>query len=284
MTSTTTSAVLRAGVRRGLIEFRNMVQTPSESLYYLLGLTGVVAALIVFRDVTVDGSDFAITRFFLPGLLAMQLLVAGCVGPATVLATEREDGTLLRHMSLPHGMNGYVTGLTVRSLAETVVAVVIVLIPAAFLLEGLWEAGPVALLAVPIMLLGLLAFLPLGFIVGSVFHNPRAVGGWGFTVLMLLAIASGLFFPLAQLPEWLQVIFMVLPVYWLGHALRSVLLPDGMAVLEVGESWQLLAALAVLGAWAILGLVLAPRLLRRSARRESASAIERRRQAALQRA
>src|SRR5690606_8290545 len=97
------------------------------------------------------------------------------------------------------------------------------------------------------------------------------------------AIGSGLFFPLAILPGWLQVILMILPVYWLGHALRAVLLPEGMVVLEVGESWQMLAAIGVLGAWAIVGLVLAPALLRRSARRESASASARRREAALQR-
>lgn len=278
------SAVLRVGMRRGLIEFRNMLQTPSEMLYYLVGLVGVVAALIIFRDATIDESGFSAVRFFLPGLLAMQVLIAACFGPATVLATEREDGTLLRHKSLPYGMRGYVTGLTVRSVLETGVALLVVLVPASFLVEGLWARGPIALLAIPVVALGLLAFMPLGFIVGSVFRNPRAVGGWGFTVLMVFAIGSGLFFPLTLLPGWLQVILMILPVYWLGHALRAVLLPEGMVVLEVGESWQLLAAVGVLAAWAILGLVLAPALLRRSARRESASAVERRRQAALQRA
>lgn len=277
------AAAMRAGVRRGLIEFRNMLQTPSEMLYYAFGLVAVVVALIVFRDATIDESGFSIVRFLLPGLLAMQLLIAACFGPATVLATEREDGTLLRHKSLPHGMRGYVTGITVRSALETVVALLIVLVPASFLVEGLWARGPIALFAIPLVLLGLLAFMPLGFIVGSVFRNPRAVSGWGLVVLMVLAIGSGLFFPLALLPGYLQIVLMILPVYWLGHALRAVLLPGEMAVLEVGESWQLLAAVGVLGVWAILGLVLAPALLRRSARRESASVVERRRQAALQR-
>jgi ABC-2 type transport system permease protein len=272
------SAVVRVGARRGLIEFRNMLQTPSEVIYYVFGLVGVVAALIVFRDSTFDDSDFSVVRFFLPGLLAMQVLIAACFGPATVLATEREDGTLLRHKSVPHGIRGYMTGLTVRSV------LLIVLVPATFLVEALWGRGAISLLAVPIVLLGLLALMPLGFIIGSVFRNPRAVGGWGFTILMFLAVGSGLFFPLMVLPGWLQVVVMILPIYWLGHALRAVLLPEGMVVLEVGESWQLLAAVGVLGVWAILGLVLAPALLRRSSRRESGSAVERRRQAALQRA
>lgn len=282
MTSTT-STVLRAGTHRGLIEFRNMLQTPSEVLYYLVGIVGVVIALIVLREATLDGSDFSVVRFLFPGLLAMQVLIAACFGPATVLSTEREDGTLLRHKSLPHGMRGYVTGLMVRSVLETGVALLIVLIPATMLVEGLWERGAISLLAIPIVLLGLLAFMPLGFIVGSVFRNPRAVGGWGLTVIMVIAIGSGLFFPLVALPWWAQLIAMALPVYWFGHALRSVLLPSETAVFEIAESWNPLLALGVLAVWAIVGLVLAPALLRRSARRESATAIERRRQAALQR-
>jgi len=39
----------------------------------------------------------------------------------------------------------------------------------------------------------------------------------------------------------------------------------------------------VLGVWAVLGLVLAPMVLRRMARRESGSAVDARRQKALQR-
>src|SRR5690606_35735167 len=192
-----------------LIEFRNMLQTPSEVLYYLVGIVGVVIALIVLRDATLDGSDFSVVRFLFPGLLAMQVLIAACFGPATVLSTEREDGTLLRHKSLPHGMRGYVTGITVRSLLETAIALLIVLIPATVLVDGLWDRGAISLLAIPIVMLGLLAFMPLGFIVGSVFRNPRAVGGWGFMVIMVIAIGSGLFFPLLALPWWAQLMAML---------------------------------------------------------------------------
>jgi len=41
---------------------------------------------------------------------------------------------------------------------------------------------------------------------------------------------------------------------------------------------------AVLGAWAVIGLIVAPIVLRRMARHESGSAVERRRQKAVQRA
>ena len=79
------------------------------------------------------------------------------------------------------------------------------------------------------------------------------------------------------------VLIVTSPSTWTGTLTPSPCMPSETAVFEIAESWNPLLALGVLAVWAIVGLVLAPALLRRSARRESATAIERRRQAALQR-
>jgi ABC-2 type transport system permease protein len=65
--------------------------------------------------------------------------------------------------------------------------------------------------------------------------------------------------------------------------MRSALLPDSAVVVEIGQSWRPWATLGVLGVWAVIGLVLAPILLRRMARRESGSSVAARRERALQR-
>jgi ABC-2 type transport system permease protein len=64
---------------------------------------------------------------------------------------------------------------------------------------------------------------------------------------------------------------------------RSALLPGNMAAVEIGHSWRHLATAGVLGAWAIAGLVLAPILLRRVARREAGSGVAARRERLLSR-
>lgn len=51
----------------------------------------------------------------------------------------------------------------------------------------------------------------------------------------------------------------------------------------LGQSWRHLETVGVLGAWAVAGLLLAPPILRRMARRESGSAMEERRHRAMQR-
>jgi len=101
--------------------------------------------------------------------------------------------------------------------------------------------------------------------------------------MMGLAAISGIFYPISSMPEWLQGVAQVFPVYWLGLGMRSAMLPDSLSVAEIGESWRHLETLGVLGAWAVVGLLVAPIVMRRMARRESGSNVAARRERALQR-
>jgi ABC-2 type transport system permease protein len=80
-----------------------------------------------------------------------------------------------------------------------------------------------------------------------------------------------------------QGIAQVFPIYWLGLGMRSALLPDDLAAVEIGGSWRHLETLGVLSVWVVIGLVFAPIVLRRMARRESGSQVAARREAAMQR-
>jgi ABC-2 type transport system permease protein len=65
--------------------------------------------------------------------------------------------------------------------------------------------------------------------------------------------------------------------------MRSAFLPASAAGVEIGASWRPLQTAVVLGAWAVAGLILAPVILGRMARRQSGSSVAARREKALQR-
>jgi ABC-2 type transport system permease protein len=272
------------GARRGRIEFMNSVRTGQDIAYYVLTSLIFLVVLFLNRNNMVEGTDVSLATFMLPGLIAFQLVFAGAFGVATVLATEREDGTLLRLKSVPYGIVGYVAGQLVRVCIEIAFSMVVILVPAAFFVPGLMSDGlPAAFGAVGYLLLGLLAVLPLGFIVGSIFRNPRSVGGWGMLVMAGIVWVSGIFVPLATQATWMQVIGQLTPTYWLSLGLRSTLLPESAVVVEIDGSWRTMLTITVLLIWAIGGALLAPVLLRRMARRESGSSVAARREKALQR-
>jgi len=274
----------RCGARRGRIEFMNSVRAGQDLAYYVITSLVLLLVLYLNRDDTVPGTDVSVAAFMLPGVLALLVVVAGAFGVATVLATEREDGTLLRLKAVPYGTVGYVAGQLVRVCIEIAFSMLIVLLPAAFFVPNLMSDGFLAALgAVGYLVLGLLAVLPLGFIIGSIFKNPRSVGGWGMLVITGIVFVSGIFTPLATMATWVQILGQLTPTYWLGLGLRSTLLPEAAVAVEIDGSWRTGLTIAVLAAWAVVGLLLAPRLLRRMARRESGSGVAARREKAMQR-
>ena len=85
------------------------------------------------------------------------------------------------------------------------------------------------------------------------------------------------------MPVWVQWVRQASPVYRLGLGMRSGLLPDAAAANEIAGSWRTWETVGALSAWTLLGVVVAPVLLRRMTRHESGSRIAERRDTALRR-
>lgn len=274
---------IKVGIRRGWTEFLLSLRAPDDLAFYLLWGGGLLVALFLNRNNLVEGTPLTVSQLLLPGSLAAMVVFGCVVGPAYALVVEREDGTLLRAKAAPYGLDGYVAGqITFQSLGILPMLVVL-LVPTAFFLEGLMGRGGLGWLAVAaILLLGLVAMLPVGFVIGSLARKPGHVSTWGILPVLGLAGISGILTPITALWGWVQVVAQVFPLYWLGHALRWAFVPEAVAV-ELGGRWNLLGAVLVIGAWAVVGLAVTPRILSRMARRESGSAVEARKAERMQR-
>ena len=126
--------------------------------------------------------------------------------------------------------------------------------------------------------LGLLAGMPIGAVLGSTAKSPGQMFPFVILPLMVMMGISGIFYPLAALPQWLQYLGQVFPMYWLGHGLRAALLPEAAVAAEIGGVWRLWGVVVVPGLWALVGMLLAPVYLRRMARHQSGSTVEKARE------
>lgn len=274
----------RLGVARGLREFRQSVTTVSDLVWYVFVAVAFVVVLIFQRDSTVKGTDISLAFSVLPSVLGMMIAFNGMQGVAGTLAVEREDGTLLRAKAVPNGMIGYLVGRILGVSLGALLSLAIILVSALFLVPEVAETGPGGWLTFfGMVALGLLASLTWGAILGSLVTSPQVAFSITMPAFMGLAAISGIFYPIFAMPGWVQGIAQVFPVYWLGLGVRSAFLPGSAAAVEIGDSWRHLETVAVLGAWGVVGLLLAPGVLRRMARKESGSTMEARRQRALQR-
>jgi len=276
-----TTVAIRAGFTRGLIELRQSF-TGAALIGQLLWPAVTLVAIFFLRDRSIGASGFTLGTFIVPSVLGM-FTALGMLLMIQYLSADREDGALLRAKATPNGIRGYFIG-KLTTVSGTILAyLAILLIPGLFIVKGL-DIGNIHswLTLVWVLLLGLVATQSIGAILGALIPSPRSVGYISLPVIALITI-SGIFYPITALPQWLQWIAQAFPIYWLGLGMRSALLPTSAASVEIGASWRHLEIIGALGAWSVLGLILAPMVLRRMARRESGSGVAKRREKALRR-
>lgn len=277
------TAALRAGLDRGWIEFKQTWTNRDDVVGQFVFVALFLGTLFFMRNATLPGTGFSLGAATVPGVLGAGIVFNGLNSTAGYLAIDREDGTLLRAKATPNGMLGYLVGKTAAVAMAQVTSILLVLVPCLFLFDSLAPDGGWSYLHLLwVLALGLVATLPLGAALGSLTNSPRSIALITLPIMGLGAI-SGIFYPVTALPSWVQGIAQVFPMYWLGLGMRSALLPDSAVVVEIGQSWRPLPTLAVLLAWSVIGLALAPVLLRRMARREAGSSVAERREKAMQR-
>ncbi|MGW4425651.1 ABC transporter permease [Streptosporangium sp. NPDC004631] len=277
-----TAGAIRAGWTRGLIELRQSFTNAADLWGHFFWPALMLAVMFFMRDTAFGSSGLLLGTLALPSILGMNVAL-GMVSMSQQLTAEREDGTLLRAKATPNGMRGYLVGKVVSVSGILLADLAIFLIPGMFIIPGLAIGSPGSWPAlIWVLALGMAAALPIGAVLGSVFTSARSQGLITLPLLGMIAI-SGIFYPITSMPEWLQWIAQIFPFYWLGLGMRSALLPDAAVGVEIGESWRHLETVGVLGAWAVLGVILAPIVLRRMARGESGSSVAKRREKAVQR-
>ncbi len=255
---------LREGLRRGWRELQQVARSGEDLLGNLIWVSALLVPVWMLRDEVVPGTSASAVSYLLPSLMVMSIVFHGTFSLAQQLVADRHDGTLARLRMIPSGVQTYLVGkITLVSAMVIIVCIVIVLAGVVFTddirADNLAMWGNLAW-TVP---LSLVAILPWGAILGLLIRSARNVNIVLFPLLGLAAL-SGTFAPITGYPQWLQIVVMVFPLYWVALGARAAVLPDSFAAVEIAEGWQHLETALVLGGWAIVGLLLAPLALRRA--------------------
>lgn len=263
---------VRGAFRQARIELRIQMSSWYVLSYVFFPAIGLFV-LHFLQGQQVMGTNISLAQIGIPGVLTMTLLSTGLMGVAGQLITQREDGTLLRARAIPNGMLSHLMASVLVYTAMSLLTVIGMVVIASIFFPGVTPSSAGAWITfVWVCILSLFATLPAGAVLGALMRSPMVMG-WASLVIYGTVAISGVFYPLSALPGWLQIVGRILPTYWLGLGLRSALLPPAAVALEPGRSWHTLETVAVLGAWAVAGLVLAPIALRRMARRQSGSQV-----------
>lgn len=202
----------------------------SQTVSIFLGVTlfYYVSRLVSIKQFPTHNDYFA---FVVVGMAIMELLTATLRTVPVNLRSELLAGTFERMVVSPFGPLGGILALTLFPMLMAIVTAFLILAMGAlvFSLTLHWPTVPVA---VPVILLGMLSFLPISLMLAAAVLLVKQVGNMTAFLITGLALAGGAFFPISVLPSWLQWISEVQP---LTPALQ--LARHDLVGAQIGSQW-----------------------------------------------
>jgi ABC-2 type transport system permease protein len=190
------------------MSYRLRFVSQTVSTFLGVALFYYISRLVSIKQFPTHDDYFA---FVLVGMAVIELLTAAIRAVPTNLRSELLAGTFERMVASAYGPVGGIVALSLFPMLVGLITAVLILAMGSlvFSLPLHWATVP---LAVPIILLGMLAFLPIALLLGAAVLLVKQVGNLTAFLITGLALAGGAFFPISVLPSWLQWISEVQPL------------------------------------------------------------------------
>jgi ABC-2 type transport system permease protein len=161
-------------------------------------------------------------QYVAPGLLGWAIASGATFGAAITLVSWRENKLLRRLRLAPVSTASVVTARVGVSLAVALVQL------AAFLLIATTPYFGLKLtaswwMAIPVVLVGTLAFMSIGLLAGAIAKTQQAATAIANLVILPMAFLGGAFIPLDYAPAWIRQVSYVMPLRYLVTGMQNVM-------------------------------------------------------------
>jgi ABC-2 type transport system permease protein len=160
-------------------------------------------------------------EFVAPGIISMVVMMSLMTGLPHAISYEKDTGTLDGMLVAPINrlsiILGKVMAQTIRGLIQGAIIVIL-----AVVLFGVVIHGSI-LLVVALLLLTVFSFVGLGILITSFTGREETATMVMMTLMFPMMFLSGVFFPIQQMPAFMQGIAHLLPLTYAAQALRKVM-------------------------------------------------------------
>ena len=159
-------------------------------------------------------------EFIAPGMMAMVVMMSLMTGLPHAISYEKDIGTMDGLLVAPISRLSIILGKVMAQTTLGMVQGLLVLVLAIALL-GVVVYGSI-LLVLLLLLLIVFSFVGLGILITSLTDNEQTAGMIMMTLMFPMMFMSGVFFPLQQMPWFMQYIAKCLPLTYATSAMRKV--------------------------------------------------------------
>lgn len=215
-----------------VVAYRELLRFVSERSRMLSSFAMPLLFLVIF------GAGFTQTigalargvnyiQFMFPGIIAMTVLTSSLFAGISVV-WDREFGFLKEILVAPLSRVGIVLGKAIGGTAVALVQALVMLVLAPIL--GVRLSLGLVLTLIPVVVILSLGLSGLGILIASFMQSQQ-----GFQILIQILIfplifMAGVFFPVNNVPLWMEVISKVNPLTYGVDAIRQVFLGSGLGL------------------------------------------------------
>jgi ABC-2 type transport system permease protein len=194
-------------------------------------------------------------NFLAPGLMIMIVMMSVMTGIPEAISKEKEMGTFDGMLSAPISQISVIIGKTAALCTRGFIQCIIILAIAIFLF-GVTIQGNI-LLAFFMLLLGIFSFIGIGILAISM-SGDQASSTMIVNLLMFpMMFLGGVFYPIQQMPWFMQTISQFIPLTYAADAMRKIMLLNA----GIGDVMTQIVILVVFG---IVTMAIAVPLFRKS--------------------
>jgi len=212
----------------------------------------LVIYAVVFGKLTVGDADFM--TWVVPGVLVFNILAFGLLGSASMIVQMREKNILRRLQTTPVPSGQLVGSYLLVNVLIGILQCILILVFAALFFDASITFRT-ALIAFPMIVIGILCFVGMGQVISGVAATAGAAIAVGQIINFSQMFISDLVMPLEMMPDFIQKIAPYLPAYAVVQLVRPPLIDGGMSP----DIWRNLLVVAV---YTLLAAFLAARMFR----------------------
>jgi ABC-2 type transport system permease protein len=161
-------------------------------------------------------------QFVAPGIMGMVVMMSLMTGLPHAISYEKDTGTLDGMLVAPIQRLSIILGKVLAQTSRGMLQGLIILI-LAMALFGVRIYGNI-LLVFFIMFLSVFSFVGLGILITSFSDKEETASMMMMTLMFPMMFLGGVFFPIEQMPRFMQSVAHVLPLTYATSALRKVMI------------------------------------------------------------
>ncbi|AKI97554.1 ABC transporter permease [Kosmotoga pacifica] len=241
----------------GELTFYKVQGNPSLEGEIAIAQSAIVAAIeahlndvepvITVKKTAVSSGIFMATGsdYIMSGVIGISILSSGMFAVISLFGRYRKKGILDRFRATPMDPIIFVLGSTFTRFLMSLFSVVVIMFINRILFNS--KIRPDWLPLIVVIICSTLGMMALGLLLVLIFKEPQSAQSAGDVLFFLMTFASGIYFPIAFLPEFLKKVSLVLPVTHTVRLIRST-----MGIIEVNR----LEFLSVNIIFAVVGMLL----------------------------